>query len=92
MRVYIYIYVYIYVCVYIYICVCIYIYIDRYIYIKEKGDMEVARGRGRRREKLLDYLKDRRGYSHLKAEALDRTTWRHRFGGGFGPFVRQITE
>jgi hypothetical protein len=29
--------------------------------------------RGRRRRKLLDYLKERRGYSHLKEEALDRT-------------------
>jgi len=59
---------------------------------KIKGDMEVARRRGRRRKKLLDDLKDRRGYSHLKEEALDRTIWRHRFGGGFGPVVRQNTE
>ena len=44
------------------------------------------------RKKLLDDLKDRRGYSHLKEEALDRTIWRHRFGGGFGPVVRQNTE
>jgi hypothetical protein len=35
--------------------------------------MEVTRRRGRRRKKLLDDLKDRRGYSHLKEEALDRT-------------------
>ena len=34
--------------------------------------MEVIRRRGRRRRKLLDDLKDRRGYSHLKEEALDR--------------------
>jgi len=54
--------------------------------------MEVARRRGRRRKKLLDDLKDRRGYSHLKEEALDRTMWRNRFGGGFGPVVRQNTE
>ena len=52
----------------------------------------MTRRRGRRRKKLLDDLKDRRGYSHLKEEALDRTMWRHRFGGGFGPFVRQNTE
>jgi len=25
-------------------------------------------------------------------EALDRTMWRHRFGGGFGYVVRQNTE
>ena len=55
---------------------------------KIKGEMEVAR----RRKKLLDDLKARRGYSHLKEEALDRTIWRHRFGGGFGPVVRQNTE
>ena len=59
---------------------------------KDKGEMEVARRRGRRRKKLLDDIKDRRGYSHLKEEALDRTMWRHRFGGGFGPVVRQNTE
>ena len=59
---------------------------------KIKGVMEVTRRRGRRRKKLLDELKDKRGYSHLKEEALDRTMWRHRFGGGFGPVVRQNTE
>jgi len=37
----------------------------------------VARRRGRRRKKLLDDLKDRRGYSYLKEEALNRTIWRH---------------
>ena len=59
---------------------------------KIKGEMEVTRRRGRRREKLLDDLKDRRRYSHLTEEALDRTMWRNRFGGGFGPVVRQNTE
>ena len=59
---------------------------------KIKGEMEVTRRRGKRRRKLLDDLKDRRGYSHLKEEALDRTMWRHRFGGGFGPVVRQNNE
>ena len=54
--------------------------------------MEVTRRRGRRRRKLLDDLKDRRGYSHLKEEALDRNMWRNRFGGDFGPVVRQNTE
>jgi len=52
----------------------------------------VIRRRGRRRKKLLDYFKDRRGYSHLKEEALDRAMWRNRFGGDFGPVVRQNTE
>ena len=34
----------------------------------------MTRRRGRRRKKLLDVLKDRRGYCQLKEEALDRTT------------------
>ena len=59
---------------------------------KIKGEMEVKRRRGRRRKKLLDDLKDRRGYCHLKEEALDRTMWRNRFIGGFGPVVRLNTE
>ena len=54
--------------------------------------MEVTRRRGRRRKKLLDDLKDSRGYCRLKEEALDRTMWRNRFGGGFGLDVRQNTE
>jgi len=54
--------------------------------------MEVTRRRGRRRKKLLDDLKNRRGYSHLKEEALDRTMWRNRYRGGFVPVVRQNTE
>ena len=48
--------------------------------------------RGRRRKKLLDDLKDRRGYCELKEEALDRTVWRNRFARGFGPVVWQITD
>ena len=59
---------------------------------KIKGEMEVTRKQGRRCKKLLDDLKDRRRYSHLKEEALDRTMWRNRFGGSFGPVVRQNTE
>ena len=52
----------------------------------------MTRRRGRRRKKLLDDLKDRRGYSGLKEEALDRTMWRNRFRGVFGPVVRQNTD
>ena len=59
---------------------------------KIKGEMEVTRRRGKRRKKLLDDLKDRRGYSHLKEEALDRTMWRNRLGGDFEPVVRYNTE
>jgi len=43
--------------------------------IEEKinGGIEVTGRRERRRRKLLDDLKERTGYSHLKKEALDRT-------------------
>ena len=54
---------------------------------KIKGQIEVTRRRGRRCKKLLDDLKDRRGYCQLKEEALDRTMWRNRFGRGSGPVV-----
>ena len=37
--------------------------------------------------KLLDDLKDMRGYCQLKEKAVDRTMWRNRFGRGFGPVV-----
>ena len=59
---------------------------------KIQGGIEVTGRQGRRRRKLLDDLKERRGYSHLKEEALDRTIWRARFGRGFGPVVRQTTK
>ena len=59
---------------------------------KIQGGIEVTGGQGRRRRKLLDDLKEMRGYSHLKEKALDRTMWRARFGRGFGPIVRQTTE
>jgi len=59
---------------------------------KIKGGIEVTGRWGRRRRKLLDDLKKRRVYCHLKEEALDRTVWRARFGRGFGPVVRQNTE
>jgi hypothetical protein len=52
---------------------------------KIKGGIEVTGRRRRRRRKLLVDLKKRRGYSHLKAEALDHTIWRARYGRGFGP-------
>jgi hypothetical protein len=59
---------------------------------KIQGGIEVTGRQGRKRRKLFDDLKERRGYSHLKEEALDRTTWRARFGRGFGPVVRQTTK
>jgi len=66
--------------------------LQRVIEGKIKGGIEVTERRGRRHRKLLDKLKETRGYSHLKAEDLDRTVWRARFGRGFGPVVRQTTE
>ena len=48
--------------------------------------------RGRRHMKLLNDLKERRGCSHLKEEALDCTMWRARFGRGFGTVVGQTTK
>ena len=59
---------------------------------KIKGEMEVTRRRGRRRRKLLDDLKERRGYSHLNEEGLDRTMLRNRFGRCVGPVLKQITK
>ena len=54
---------------------------------KIKGQIEVTRRQGKRRKKLLDELKDRRGYCELREEAVDRTMWRNRFTRGFGPVV-----
>ena len=59
---------------------------------KIKGRIEVTRRQGRRRKKLLDDLKDGRGYCELKEEALYRTIWRNRFTSGFGPVVWQVTD
>jgi hypothetical protein len=59
---------------------------------KIEGGIEVTGRRGRRRRKLLNDLKEKRGYSHLKEEALDRTVWRAGFGRGFGPVVRQTAK
>jgi hypothetical protein len=59
---------------------------------KIKGGIDVTGRRGRRRRKLLDDLKERRGYSHLKEKALDRIMWRACFGKGFGPVVGQTAK
>jgi hypothetical protein len=57
---------------------------------------DVVQGRDRndrktrkKRRKLLDDLKESKGYSQLKEEGLDRTMWRASFGRGCGPVVRQ---
>jgi len=59
---------------------------------KIRGEIEVIGRQGRKRRKLLDDLKEMTGYSHLKEKALDRTVWRARFGGDFGPVVRQTNK
>jgi len=66
--------------------------LQRVIEGKTQRGIEVIGRQGRRRRKLLDDLKERTGYSHLKEEALDRTMWTARFGRGFGPVVRQTTK
>jgi hypothetical protein len=59
---------------------------------KIKGGIEVTGRPGKIRRKLPDDLKERRGYSHLKDETLDRTIWRARFGRYFGPVVIQTAK
>jgi len=66
--------------------------LKRVIEEKIKWWIEVTGRRRIRRRKLLDDLKERRGYSHLKEKALSRTMWRARFGRGFGPVVRHTTK
>jgi len=63
-----------------------------YIYIYIYMGIEVTGRQGRRCRMLLDDLKERRGYCHLKEKALDRTMWRAGFGRGFGPVVRQTSK
>jgi hypothetical protein len=58
---------------------------------KIKGGREVTGRRGRRRRRLLDDFKERRGYSHLKEEALDPKMLKARFGKGFEHVVRRQT-
>jgi hypothetical protein len=59
---------------------------------KLEGRIEMTGRRGRRRQQLLDDLKEKRRYWKLKEEALDRTVRRTRLERGYGPVVRQTTE
>jgi hypothetical protein len=59
---------------------------------KIKQGIEVTGRQGRRHRKLLDDLKERKGYSHPKEEALDRTMWTAHFGRGFVPVARQTSK
>jgi hypothetical protein len=59
---------------------------------KIQRGIEVTGRQGGRRRKLLDDLKERRGYSHLKEETLDCTMYRALFGRGIGSIVRRTTK
>jgi len=59
---------------------------------KIEESIEVTARRGRRRKRLLDGLKEKRGYWKLKVEALDRILWRSGFGRAYGPVVRQTRD
>ena len=43
---------------------------------KIEGGIQVTGRQRRRRNQLLDYLKETRGYWKFKVEALDRTAWK----------------
>jgi hypothetical protein len=66
--------------------------LQRVIEGKIKGGDRSDRKTRKKVRKLLDDLKERRRYSHLKEESLDRTAWKARFGRVFGPVVRQTTK
>jgi hypothetical protein len=50
---------------------------------------EVTEKRGRRCNELLNKLNEKKECRKLKAEAIDRTLWKTRFGRGCGPFLRE---
>jgi len=50
---------------------------------------EATGRRERRRKQLLDDLKENKGSSKWKEEALDHTLWNTHFGRGYGPVIRQ---
>jgi len=54
--------------------------------------MEVTGTQGRRHKQLLDDLKETTGYCKVKSETPGRTVWKTRFGRGYRPVLRQVTE
>jgi hypothetical protein len=52
--------------------------------------IKVTGKRGRRRNQLLYYSCETRGYWKLKEEAMDRTLWSTHFGTGYGPVVKRL--
>jgi hypothetical protein len=57
-----------------------------------EGKTEVSARQRRRRNQLLDDLKETKRCRKLKEEALYRTACRTRFGIGYGHVLRQTTE
>jgi len=57
-----------------------------------KGRIKVTGRRGRRRQHVLDDLKEKRGYLKLNEEALDFSLWRTGFGRGCGNVIRLTAE
>jgi hypothetical protein len=53
------------------------------------GEIKGTGRGGRRRKQLLNDLKETSRCWNLKAEALDCTLWKTRFGRGYRPVIRQ---
>jgi hypothetical protein len=58
---------------------------------KTEGRMELTGRRGRGRKKILDDLKEKRGYWKLEEKLLDHILWRARLGRVYG-LVEKTTE
>ena len=54
-----------------------------------EGKIDETGRRGRRRKRLMDDVKETRGYSKVKEEAPDQNQWRTRFGRRYGLVVKQ---
>jgi hypothetical protein len=59
---------------------------------KVERRIKVKGKRGGRRKKLLDDLKEKRGYWKLKEETLDVSACRTHFERCYGPVMKQPTE
>jgi hypothetical protein len=67
-------------------------YLLKHVVGRIAGGLEVTRRQGRRREQLLDGLKETRGYWKLKEEALDYSVCRTGCGRVSCLVVRQATK
>jgi hypothetical protein len=57
-----------------------------------EGNMKRTTRRGRRRNQLLDDIKENKRYGNSKQEALDSTVWCTGAGRGYRPVARQTTK